>query len=582
MLTSFSACMLAAILGQIPADSAWLKAIPDNVDVAIHSRGMEATQKDVVAMLKAMSPTLADTAEPVLTNQLATLENQFGAIVAKSPWVGVVKIAPGAPGGPPPFALLILKDDHEGILKGLSGGKELKLKHLADGVDSFDAPQGNGTWFATKGAGFTAIGPDQPLITAIAKPTGKTLDKVLNEATAKPFLDGDLGLFVNVAALASRYQDQIDGARKGMITALDQAAEQSGNATSMESVKDIYGKLFDSIKYADILTLDLDAAAKGLHIVGALTAKADSDAAKAVAKGQAGDGGELAQFADDSAYYMYMNMSADTIDSLMSMSLRMMSPTGKPSPEMEKARALLREQGRIEALGSVGFDKGMTAVTVSRVKDPKKYLEATQAIAQAMKNNKDAKSFVTDVKVEPDAQKYKGYSFTHIGTTMDFDKLAAQAGGAQGVAGMKSMYGGDTVHNWYGTDGEQILQIVAPSWESAKKELDSYLDTKGKIGATADYKEIRSQLPEKNSLLAIISAQGLAKLFATQLAAAANKPDLKLPTDMPKEPALFGLSLAPKAPNAYEFHFILPSDVGAVIEKGFVPLFQSLQAPAAP
>jgi len=582
MLTSFSVCLLAAILGQAPTDAAWLKAIPDDVDVAIRSRGLDATRADVVAMLKAMSPTLAETAEPALTNQLAQLETQFGAIAVRSPWVGVVRIVPGAAGGPPPFAILVLQDDYPGILKAVSGGKEPELKHLADGVDSLSAPQGEGLWYATKGAGFTAVGPDQALITAIAKPKGKTLDKILTPTTAKPFLDGDLGLYVNVAALATRYADQIDGARQAMLATLDQAGGQAGNVASIESAKGLYNGLFDSLKYADVLALDLDAAAAGFHLSGVLTAKPGSDAAKAIAASQIGTGSELAQFAADNAYFIYMNMGADTIDRFMTMSLRVTSPAGKPSPELEQARAALREQGRVETVSGIGFDKGMTGVTLSHVADPKKFLEISKSIAQASKGGKDTASPIKEIKIESDVATYRGLTFSHIATTIDFDKLGAQGGAnPAGIASIKALYNGGTMNTWYGIDGTRVLQVIAPTWNDAKAQIDTFLDGKASIGASPNFKALRAQLPEKNSLLAIVSIQGLVKMFASQFAAAANKPDLKPPGDLPKEPALFGFSLAPKPPAAYEFHFILPSQVGPVVEKGLVPLFQALPAPAA-
>ena len=99
---------------------------------------------------------------------------------------------------------------------------------------------------------------------------------------------------------------------------------------------------------------------------------------------------------------------------------------------------------------------------------------------------------------------------------------------------------------------------------------------------TPGYKSVRSRLPEQASLLMIVSAQGLVRLFSAQLAATLNKPDLKAPRDLPEEPALFGGSLTPRPPTGYEFHLVLPSRVGPVFEKGMVPLFRGLQGKAEP
>ena len=50
------------------------------------------------------------------------------------------------------------------------------------------------------------------------------------------------------------------------------------------SPRTFYGGLFDSLKYADALTLNLDVAEKGLHLAGFLKVKPDSDAAKSIAE----------------------------------------------------------------------------------------------------------------------------------------------------------------------------------------------------------------------------------------------------------------------------------------------------------
>ena len=208
------------------------------------------------------------------------------------------------------------------------------LKPQDGGYDAFDGPQGDGTWYAAKGPGFVAFGPDETLIAAVARPGEESLEKALTPALARPFLAGDVGLYVNAAALSTRYADQIDQARQGLMAALDQAGQQMGNAASMDAAKMIYGGLFDALKDADALTLDLDFAAEGLHLAGALAVKADSDAAKAIAASRTGTAADLGKFPADSAFYVYMNMDAKSFDRLQGMGMRMLNPGGKATPAL--------------------------------------------------------------------------------------------------------------------------------------------------------------------------------------------------------------------------------------------------------
>lgn len=67
MLAQLSQWILIATLAQAPQEAAWMKVIPADVDIAIHSRGIDATRNDLVAMLKAMSPAWGEMADNALS-----------------------------------------------------------------------------------------------------------------------------------------------------------------------------------------------------------------------------------------------------------------------------------------------------------------------------------------------------------------------------------------------------------------------------------------------------------------------------------------------------------------------------------
>ena len=86
---------------------------------------------------------------------------------------------------------------------------------------------------------------------------------------------------------------------------------------------------------------------------------------------------------------------------------------------------------------------------------------------------------------------------------------------------------------------------------------------------------MRAALPERATVLGFMSAQGLVNQMAMQFAAMFNNPDLKAPADLPKDPALVGMAVTLGEPG-YGFRIVVPSRVGEVVEKGLVPLFQSM------
>ena len=187
MLAPLSMWILAMTLGQSPApvaaDAGWLKAVPADVDVAVRIRGVDATRADLMAMLKAMTPGLAERAEQGLAGHLDQFRQTFGEDAVKIPWVGLIRV--GGPGveGIPPFAFLVLNDDYPGVLKSIGKGKDPQLKPQEGGYDAFETPKGEAA-YAVKGRGFVAFGPDKALIAAIAKPGEKTLDKALTSELA--------------------------------------------------------------------------------------------------------------------------------------------------------------------------------------------------------------------------------------------------------------------------------------------------------------------------------------------------------------------------------------------------------------
>jgi hypothetical protein len=578
MLTPLSQWILIATLSQAPAEAAFSRAAPADVDVAVRVRGLEATRDELLAMIKAMNPEWGNMAEAHLGAPVGEIRARHGARAVKSPFLALLRFdEPGGDGGPPPFAILVPSDDYKGTLKEFSSGNDVELKHQEGNYDAFDGPGGHGTWYAAQVPGVVAFGTSKGLIADIAKRPAKTLDSVLTGSAAKSFTGGDIGAYVNAASLTKRYADQIEQGRQIFMGAIDQATQQAGNAGAMQFAKDFYSGLFDSLKYADGLTLNLDFAEKGLHLAGFLKVKPDSDALKSISEVRTGEIAALGNLPPGATVYVYMNVAAKTFDRLQGMNLKMLGGAGKPSPDLEKAMAELHGLGRIESLGTASMDKGMVAINDIKTEDPKRFIEKSLAILRAMSGGEGQSGLFKDVKVEPAAQTLRGLTFTQASATVNMDKLAEISGNnpAQ-LESMKAIFGDGRMNYWYGTDGKRLLQVVAPKWEDAKTLIDDYLKGAGDVGQATGFKAVLSELPGRASFLMLFSTQGLVRILANQFATLSKNPNLKAPDDMPKEPAYLGVSLTPHPSEGYELHLVIPSPVGAVVAKGMVPLFQAI------
>lgn len=581
MLAHLAQWILIAAIGQAPPEAALLKAAPADVDIALRVRGLEATSEDAVAAIKAMDAEWGNMAEGLLSAQVAEARQKHGAIAVKSPFLAVFRLGePGGEGGSPPFAILLPAVDVKATIKALSGGHEVELKHQEGGYEAFDGPEGHGTWYAASVPGIVAVGPSKELIAGIAKRPARTLDSVVTGSAAKGFFGGDVGLYVNAASLTKRYADQIDQARQALMGLLDQAGQQAGNVAAMQTAKDIYGGLFDALKYADGLTLHLDAAEKGLHLGAFLKVKPGTDVEKSIAGVKTGETASLGRMPAGATFYVYMNVGARLYDRLQGMSLKMIAAGGKPSPEMEKAMAGLHGLGQIESLGSVTMDKGMISINEIHTADPGKYIEKSLALLRAM-GGEGTSSLYKEVKVEPGAQKVRGISFTQATATIRMEKLAELAGNnpAQ-VETMKAMFADGRMNLWYGIDGTRILQVSAPKWEDARPLVEACLNREGGLGQTPGFRAVLSELPGRASFVMALNMQGMVRLFARQFATLTRNPDLKAPEDLPQEPAYLGAALTPHPSEGYEVHLVLPGPAGTVVARGMVPLFQALSGAA--
>jgi hypothetical protein len=577
-MSHLSILFLAATLGQAPAENGWLNSVPAEADVVVRVRGLVAAKNDLVAMLLSMSPALGAQAAPTLEQAVVSAKAHTNEQAVTDPFLMVFRAVPPEEPGSAPFMVIVKSTNYEGVLKSLAGGKDPGIKHLDAGYDSFNAP-GDQTWFAAKGDGTVAFGGDKILIAGYAKPGDKSVGKTLSPALQKQFNTGDIGIYVNINALSSRYAEQIAQAKQGMLAAMDQIGAQMG-AGMADFVKSMYGGMFDSVKEADVLAFGLDFGAEGLGVSGTITVKADSKVVKSIAGIQTSDAASLGKLPADSAYYVYMNVDAKTFQSFQVMALQMMSPGGKISPELEATIA--KERGRIETVASVTFSKGIKTFDVTNLTDPKSFVDAFNSMMKLMQAADSPLNVYKEIKSTPNAETYRGFTFTRIEMTFDFDKFAKLIpNNPAGVEGMKAMYGGDKMTTWLGVSDTQMIKVNAPTWSDAKAQIDSYYKGEDGVGSTAGFKATRAKLPKQANMLALISAQGMVRQLTAQMSMMMpNAP--KQPADMPKEPVFMGFSLTPAAPNGFEFHLVVPSTVGPVFEKGLVPVISGLRPPGNP
>lgn len=572
MVSSVTALVLATALGQAgargaaaaapaAADAAWLKAAPADAEIVLRVRGLKAGRDDLAKMIQAMSPGLGGQALPALDQGVDSFRQRYGDAAASRPFLVLVRVPkePPGPGGPPPFAVMVESKNYEGVVKSASGLDTPKLEKQSGGYDKFDSK--DGPMYAAKSGGFVVFGSDEPLVKAAAKPS-RTLDATIDRAAASRLLAGDVGLFVNLAAIRERFGDQIDQARKQMTAQIEQ---QGANSPAGAAAVPMINGLFDALKNNKALAISLDFDAAGLTLAGdtvALTPK----------KAAAGSTGAetIAKLPTGAAMYAFFRGSGNSamFEKLQRFSQAM--ATGEAdSDAAKKARELTRGadfRDQVTAMFVVPKSPPIS-LNVATYGDARKGVDAMTAQLRSMVSDK---GMIKAVDIKAGEQRYRGFILNHATTTPNAEKIKQMAAGAP----LKGI--GDTPTNtWYGTDGKVILAVAAPDWDKAKARIDAYLDGKQTVGQQAAYRTLRQNLPRSPGLLVVVEAQGLVHGIETLVGTMQGR-DVPA-SDLPKQAAYFGLAAAPTE-NGSTFTFRLPSDVGPILEQGLPPLIGGLQA----
>ncbi len=570
MVSSVFPLLMAAALGQqAPAEAAWLKALPADVDAVVRVKGLSSTRDELVKMVEAMSPTLAQQATPVLSQGLDHVAERLGEAATTTPFLVALKLPkPDAGGGPPPMAILVKSDNYEGVLKGVAGpNAEFKLEKQ-DGLDSFKDQDGD-TVYALKGQGFVAFAPESPdVLKLMASKPSSSLDAKLSGDVKAALFGGDAGLYVSLAAVTAQYGEQIDQFLEQMQAAMDQAGGQVQPGQA-EQAKEAFKLLVDALKQGDAVALNLDFDAAGLDLSGLVSVKSDSQAAQTLKQAKPGSADKLGNLPGDALLYVYSSADPSTIQNLSRMNL---AGPAADSAEYKKAMEAMKKAGRQETYGAVSFGDGFQFSSVAYPENPQQALVASKEMGKAMGGG----DVVKGTKTEENALTHKGFKLSKTTVTFDLEKMAAaQPNNPAAEKMMQAMFGGDSITVWSGTDGKAVVSVIAKDAEEAKKRIDSALGGPGSIGSSAGFKAVRDKLPKQVSTVVLFNAQEMVRQFAKLFSSIAGA-EIQPPADLPKELAFFGGSVA-ASPAGYRFDFYVPSRVGPVFEKGFGSIIQGMQ-----
>jgi len=495
-------CVTAA-----PADS--LAQVPADAPVVIQFHGIERTKDRLLAMIKTALPEQHPLASLGLEAVLQNLPEgrKLKGLDKEAPIYAVLLELPDPGQAEPKMAVLvgvsdykefrdaILKEDERKALKANPAGYETTT--VSDVVPLYLVDRSK--------EGYAVIARDEGTAKMFVKKPEKGLDKKVSPEVAKKFLAGDLGVYVDMAAVNKKYGDAIQAGKKTLQDALESGA---GDKNTQELLKKVIDPVFQAIGDGQAVLATIEFRPEGMNMafLGEVDAKSKTNDLLKDAK--PGPVAELEKLPSGQQQYSALQLRGSVLKEFGNLIFGALGKEGDPGFKAMKEAidAFAAAKPKIQ-VGSMSYPA--RSLTVIALEEPAKAVEAQLKMFKAMKGGStfSMAPLKGDPVVKEKAEKYGSFELHSFSAKWDFEKLIESQAGNPITADkekfteyMKSMMG-EGANVWFGTDGKVMLSVNAKTWDDAKKLIDDYVNGTKPIGDQQAFKDVRNQMPAETTAL---------------------------------------------------------------------------------
>ncbi|WP_169975182.1 hypothetical protein [Tautonia rosea] len=606
-----------SLRGGHSAEAQWLNTLPADLPIVVRVGGMQQATNNLVTMMRAMSPNLAEQLGSQIQAAVSEFTRSLGAgqgeaaalvlidVVSPDEFGNQIELE-GANLQITPRAIAVFQtQDYRGALASIAGQQNLQLEQR-DGYEVVTTGNGERI-FAVQKQGFAAVTQYEDLIKKVSTAPEQNLGQTLSDEMKSHFLDGDLGIYVDLASINKAYADQGEQLRGFLRQQVDQIREE--NPETAQQIRTAYQQVFKAAENAQCMAANASFAEKGLSVSGKLVMQEDYAPIRQIAEQGDDPADELGKLPRGSAYYSFNMLDPETLEWSM-------IPSGNQlevdfpeiakvldSPEFDQAKEQFRKAGLMRSSASLGLGESRQGICVIDAENAPALIEAVRSSVEAIKGRDF--SLIKDLSIETEAQKHEGYTFDKITATYDFDaftqEVEEQTEGVknqvqqnidneninqnidlalsdrpidreEAVAALRRIVGQSTTL-WVGTDGSKALSVLAENWEDAQSQIDAYLANDQGIGETESFQKVRAELPDRVRSLTMVDVQTGFRQILGELRQATEEKNLRAPKQTPERPTMIGMAVVAE-PDGLRFKSFMPSEVGPVIEKGIVPLVE--------
>jgi hypothetical protein len=460
------------------------------------------------------------------------------------------------------------------------------LKVDPAGYEVVTADNGDEIYLLEKN-GYAAVVDDKALAAQLVKGgpgLAARLDKQGRSELAKKLLATDVSVYVDMDAVNKAVGGQLRQGLQLMQLLMAQGGPGKVDKASMELLTAMLTGLVQAIEDSQAFLAGLDFRPDGLALGAEAYVKGDSKSDVLLKGGKSDTLAQLAELPAGQIGYSAVKVDADLLKTVLPLTLGLLT-----DPKSERGKAVTAAMEDILAAGpsnQVGsFSLPLAGLNISQYENPEK------AVAALLKLHEVALADGTfqfsplkgKPEIKKDAEELVGFKLHALRATWDLEKMAQTAQGGEEVGKLvvdlfkKIM--GEELRLWIGTDGKQVVTLMAKDLPAAKKLLETYVNGKGKIGAGDAFPATRKALPAEASMLFMIDvptyARNVIGLVVMPLAAQFGA-NIKLP-DLDKitlKPALTGVAVAMQAKRARVDVFV-PATTAREVRKLAEPIMKA-------
>ena len=570
----------AARTAPVPAEQSPLAWVPATAPVVIHVNGLHNLRDHVVAFLRTAAPQDADMVQKFTGDFFD--KGIEGHKIRGVPKNGVILVAlmdlNKINAEVPDVAVIAAVDDYKEFRDNLLNEKERSALKQEDGYESTVLEINNKTCFLVDKKDHVVFTLHKDRAAAFAK-GGAGLDGRMSKPQAERFLRSDVGLYVSMDVFNKDYAEMVKGAREQMDEALKNA-EQLPNRSMKPLVsmaKGAIGPLFQAVDDSKgvLYTLDVHPGGLVMHAETEVRPGTKTAALLQDFKPTAFQG--LDKMPLGKIYYVGMQ----TVPPLFRLTGTMLfsslnDATGKEAEAIDAAVSEMLKAGPSARLlaGTVP----PAGVQIWKFDDPDKAMTAQAKLIEATGAGLAKGGVFRDKpEIKPHAQKYKDFDFTSVRVQWDLDRLLAAGGDApkppaEEQAAVKKLLG-DGLSLWFGTDGKTFVQVTAPDWDAAAKQLDQYFKGDGTVAEDKAFAAARKEMPAEATVLMLIDVIRYAELLADAVKAGpGGAGGLNMPAALKGKSAYAGVSVTLQ-PERASLDVYVPAEAVQLLFQGFFPFF---------